>query len=73
MKITRRNFGKVVAGTLAAMIVPFIPKIPSEDLAAREITKTRAFKDKVKVYTRNMPQITIKDYKIGETISYYEL
>lgn len=45
MKITRRGFGKVIAGALAAVIVPFILDLPNEDLVAKEIDKIKTFEE----------------------------
>lgn len=70
MKITRRNFGKVVAGALTVAIMPFIPKMP--EVKAEEKVEVSLPERDFECYY-DPPQINIIEYKIGEVLKYQDL
>lgn len=58
MKITRRNFGKVVAGALVTAVIPFVPKVL--EVKAEEVTEKKM-------------EMTLQNYEVGEEIYYEDL
>ncbi len=75
MKTTRRNFFKVLAGTVGAValtaIVPFKPSFP--EVEAQSAIKPKGKHPKDVLCQDFNPQVTIQDYKPGETIKYIDL
>lgn len=71
-KIERRSFIKGIGAALAMVVIPVLPKIPKIPVSEPEIPET--LPENGTVSCRDyMAQVTIQDYKVGDTIRYQDL